>query len=232
MSCVEFTMHKFKLLFAGASVAVVILLGALTWFFQQHPEGKPAYEATGVNEPLFQGESLQGWSIASGAWKPDKDSKGTRVISGQGRVSYNGVLHRLVPRFPHFQIQFGVDLQQARAVQVHFGPSQGPDGGWQHVLQICPEGAVLARSTGDDDSIQSQSSYLVPYPPATNSKPQYLVVSLQRIEKHWWVQLNGKDVANVERMPHEDSDGVELRLVVAGGPAFFRELQITELVKK
>lgn len=179
------------------------------------------------SEPLFNGQTL-GVMPSSGSWTVDKDDEGAAVISGT-----NGMIRRPLLRsdinpsrpLENYELLFFIQLHQATAVELHFGIEAGQNrNGPRSILRVTPEQVILTGRPNDRGPLSERS---------TSSKinqvnNQYHVVELEYQHGHWWVFFDEQLVGSVSSQGK--SILPEIRLSVEGGPAWFADLQVEELV--
>lgn len=171
---------------------------------------------------LFDGKSVSPphWMTLNGQWAPAKDAEGGIVLSGRGVI-----VHHL-PLLADYRLSLGVDLQQAAAVELHFGIQDG-DNGARNVLRVTREGAVLGRRLGEKGPLETLSPVL-PYPDAGDGSP-YRELRVERQGKRWWASFNGERLG--EAPADRDEELPEFRLVVEKAAALFDVLEVAELGK-
>ncbi|MCH9724212.1 MAG: serine/threonine protein kinase [Planctomycetes bacterium] len=183
--------------------------------------------SSGWSEPLFNGQTL-GVMPSSGSWTVDKDDEGASVISGS-----NGMIRRpllrsdLSPPRPlkNYKLLLFVRLHDATAVELHFGIAADQNrNGIRSVLRVTPEHVVLATKPNDRGSLSEVTAPVV----INNPNGQYHVVELEHQHGHWWIFFDDQLIGTV----HSQENAIlpEIRLAVEGGPAWFADLQVDELV--
>jgi len=183
--------------------------------------------SSGWSEPLFNGQTL-GVMPSSGSWTVDKDDEGAAVISGS-----NGMIRRPLLRsdlsqpqpLKNYKLLFFVRLHQATAVELHFGISADQNhNGTRSVLRVTPEHFVLTKRPNDRGPLSELATPTV----IKNAIDQYHVVELEYQHGHWWIFFDEQLVGTVNSQ--QKSTLPEIRLAVEGGPAWFSDLEIEELV--
>ncbi len=185
---------------------------------------EPTLAPVGKPYPLYDGGGVQppDWKVAQGMWKQDRDAEGGQVLSGQGVA-----LRRLNPPLLNYRVAMGVDLNQASAVEVHFGTAQKAPGGQPRgVLRLTRDGAVLGRRRDDRGALETASP-LVPFAAAVAGGSPYREVRVERQGMTWWAFFDGRPVGSLPVI--EQMELAEIRLVTEGGPAFFESLEAVEL---
>ena len=67
--------------------AISLIFGVLFWGRGSAPIGPPALIETVWSQPLFDGESLSGWTNRQSVWSVKEDSEGSRVLAGKGTIA-------------------------------------------------------------------------------------------------------------------------------------------------
>ncbi len=213
----------------AAVVIVVLTIGGLQLIPNSRRPTAPARDmvSSGWSEPLFNGQTL-GALPSSGSWIVDEDDEGAIVIAGT-----NGMIRRSLFRtdsrqrrpLENYRLLLFVRLHQATAVELQFGitADRNQDGS-RSVLRVMPEKVVLARRPDDRGPLLELSVPVV----VKNMIDQYHVVVLEHQHGHWWIFFDEQLIGTV--MPQSASTLPEIRLVVEGGPAWFSDLQVEELV--
>lgn len=206
-------------------LALVVVAGLLLFFdMTQSPPPVRDMVSSGWSEPLFNGQTL-GAMPASGSWTVDKDEEGGIVIAGS-----NGMIRRpllrsdLSPPQPleNYKLLLFVRLNQATAVELYFGIESDSKGkGPRSILRVTPEQVILTQR-------RSPSSELSTPVNIQNAADQYHVVELEYQHNHWWIIFDEKLIGTVNSQ--QKTILPEIRLAVEGGPAWFADLQIEELV--
>lgn len=213
---------------AITAFAALALVGLL--FFLNPSQSKiPVRDmiSSGWSEPLFNGQTL-GVMPASGSWTVDKDDEGAAVISGiKGMIRRPLLRSDLNPPRPlqNYKLLFFIQLHQATAVELHFGMGADQNrNGPRSVLRITPEQVILTARPNDRGPLLESSKSLK----VGNINDQYHVVELENQHGHWWVSFDEQLIGDVSTQ--EKTILPEIRLSVEGGPAWFSDFQIEELV--
>jgi serine/threonine protein kinase len=216
-------------------LAVSLLLGgAAVWAWTlrgtPHAVVRPQLRPTPWSQPLFNGRSLQHWKVLGGGWIPANDDDGARILSGTGGV-ISCRLARGEGQSPnalqHFALSLAVRLHQATAVEVQFGiPAAGQKDGRRFVLRIEPNAAWLAtRLTDQGDSVPQLAT--VALRPVSESQPR--VLRVVRDATHWFAFVDEQLIGAVPL--GRSSELTEFRLAAESGPAWFSDLEVTELAE-
>lgn len=225
----ETSNHKRRYILAATiSIAVLLIIGWLLLFYPKQPT-VPIRNmvSNGWSEPLFNGQTL-GVLPSSGSWTVDEDEEGAIVIAGT-----NGMIRRPLLRsdlnqpqpLENYKLLLFVRLNQATAIEIHFGiEADQKQNGPRSVLRITTEEVVLAARPSDRGPL-SKSSTLSSIQNVTD---QYHVVELEYQHGHWWISFDEQLIGTVNT--EQKSILPEVRLSVEGGPAWFSDLQVEELV--
>jgi serine/threonine protein kinase len=187
------------------------------------PPGK--LSTVGV-QPLYDGETLNGWSPVGGLWSPTLDDEKGAVLSGRGTI-----LRPLIPPPPpNYRLSMGVDLKEATAAELHFGFHRPTDEGQaRFILRVAREGVSLGVSHSDQGPMQSASPP-VPYP---KSDPEdvapYREIKVERQGTTWYAFFDGRLIGSLQALPGPELP--EFRLVTDGGPVLFESIMLAELVE-
>ena len=215
-----------------ALVAVVALSAAVAttvaWLKRDVPI-HPQLVASGWSEPLFYGRSLRNWNTRGGLWVPVEDEESARVLAGT-----NGVIARRLLRsdeqstrpLMHFELSLAVRMHQASAVELHFGLFDG-EGEDPRRLAMRMEGpaAWLAHRNSDRGPSQPATAP-VSLPTAVAEQPR--IFRLRRDATHWIGSIDGLRVGTFPL--GNNAELSEIRLFVEGGPAWFSDIEVEELV--
>lgn len=214
----------------------VLVLGTLAaWWFWPHGHAAVSgqrLKLTGWQQSLYDGQSLTGWAVRPGSeWKKSLDGEGGVVLAGSGSIT------RKLPqpdgarenRPFDYRVQFGVDLHEAAAVEVHFGMSNPQDRkAPRHVLRLTRQAVVLGDREGEQGELVA-SEAVTPKPKVNRDGdgPDYQSVRIERHDSFWLVDVDERRVGS---LPAIDSiGGAVLGLHVEGGLAYFEDLHIAEL---
>ena len=218
--------RRIQILLAALS-AVVALAVLAEMFWRPGSAGTqhlaPQALETVNSRPLFDGETLNGWQPMEGLWNPARDEEKGAVLSGRGAI-----LRPLIPPPPpDYRLSMGVDLKQARAVELHFG-FQERTGEEQPrcVLRVSREGVSLGIVRNDGGTLQSASPAL-PFPSVSEDSSPYRELSVERQGNTWFAFFNGRLVGSLQAGAGPEAP--EFRLVTEGGPALFESIMLSEL---
>jgi eukaryotic-like serine/threonine-protein kinase len=188
------------------------------------PLAPPGKLTTMSVQPLYDGETLNGWSPVGGLWSPTQDDEKGAVLSGRGTI-----LRPLIPAPPpNYRLSMGVDLREAAAVELHFAFHQPTDKGQaRFILRVTREGVSLGVSQNDGGPMQSASP-VVPYPKSdSDDVAPYRELKVERQGNTWYAFFDGRLIGSLQALPGPELP--EFRLVTDGGPVLFESIMLAEL---
>jgi hypothetical protein len=174
----------------------------------------------GPGRYLFNGTSTLGWDTISGQWSVPS---GESVIAGQ-EGSISRTLFKQVDGRPvaldWYRLVLLVQPRSADAVELHFGlAAVAGRNGPRYVARL----SSLSVTVGEQASDTSELSSLADYPlPITDTT----AVTLERQPTGWFITINDQPL---QPLPLRDEELPEFRLAVAGGPAWFSDVELVEL---
>ena len=211
---------------------VAVLSGVATWgvtYLRREVPVQPLLVPSGWSEPLFSGRSLRNWNVRSGTWVLADDEDGAKVLAGA-----NGAIARRLMRsdeqpprpLSHFELSLAVRLHQATAIELHFGISQAAgENAPRSAIRLEGQAAWLARRSADrSPSRPATPSVSLP----TTSADQPRIVRLRRDATHWIASVDNQRVGAIPLASLPEL--AEIRLSVDGGPAWFSDIEVEELV--
>ena len=220
----------------AAAILLSLVLGLMWKFWPTDASTTPARRKMEIARAawLFNGQSIDGWTVRGGQWSMVEDQELGNVISGAG-----GLFRRTLPLDPAGQPSSGLDcritasfrLHEAQAIEFHFGAHPAADdNGQRYVLRITREGATLGQRSGDrGDFVQRSAPLQISIDPAAIHG-----IELERQFRFWYaVLVTRQDERLVGVVPARDDgpESPEIRLAAEGesGPAFFFDIQSCEL---
>ncbi len=211
---------------------VAVLGGVATWgitHLRPVVPVQPLLVPSRWSEPLFSGRSLRNWTVRSGTWVLADDEDGAKVLAGA-----NGAIARRLMRsdeqpprpLSHFELSLAVRLHQATAIELHFGISQATgENVLRSAIRLEGHAAWLAHRSADrGPSHPATPSVSLP----TTSADQPRIVRLRRDATHWIASVDNQRVGAIPLASL--SELAEIRLSVDGGPAWFSDIEVEELV--
>jgi hypothetical protein len=226
---------RFALVAVIAAVAAVVIT-AVAWFaprgLRTGADLEPPYTPSDWVQPLFDGQSISGWTTVAGGWGPALDPEGGYVLRG------SGVIRRPLPEpderpLAHYRLTLGVAVHEAKAVEVHFGiPPAGADDESRGVVRVSREQVAIGRRRGagspfeavgdplpiDEDDTRSPSS--------RSQVTRYHALRIERQADEWTAWF---DETPIGSLPAGGRERGEFWLVAEGGEAFFENLEVREL---
>jgi eukaryotic-like serine/threonine-protein kinase len=210
---------------ALAGTAALLVMGVvigLNSFHAAPPQTPASFLAeTGWAAELFDGQSLRGWKVQSGAWTTGLDEERRVVLAGTDgeilRPLLKPVDDRSIP-LTHYRLTVTARLHAASAIELHFENHDGP------------RGAV--RLTLDRIAIGYRASKRAEFVPFGDAKPFEIGAEHRheiRVETGdtWHVFLDGTEIGTLPFSPRPALP--EFRLVAEGGPAWFGDVFVEEL---
>jgi hypothetical protein len=202
---------------AGVVLAVVMTVAAVSWWRLSSRE-TPVPMVPGKSVNLFSGKNLAGWFPEHGNWQPSQDDEGGTVLAGTGAI------RRPIPKMANYRLLMGMDLRNARAVEIHFGLT-GADRP-RYVVRIQPGEAVLGEQTGARGELRPLASKSVPRDGAGLATP-YKEVRIDRAAGRWHAYYHNQWIGAA---PARDNELPEFRLTCEAGPAYFETIEVIELL--
>jgi len=217
----------------GVGTLVVLLMAMLLggWLLWKNsgPGRVPQrdFVLSGWSQSLFNGEDLADWQPISGEWIATEDANSTGVLSGTDGVARRPLFRpgESVPvPIGSYRLRSTVNLQQARAVEIQFDIVASASHERKLALRMTPEGAQLLRYSSATESVEYLTR-VIPYNQPTSG---YQDITVERQRGYWFVSVGEKRIG-AEPVSTETPLS-EFRLAVEGGPAWFANLQVEELV--
>jgi serine/threonine protein kinase len=213
-----------------AAVTIAALIASWPFLFDQTDATHtgPRMVRSGWSKPLFDGRRLAALP-SSGSWNVGPDDEGGIVISGT-----NGMICQTLNRndldeprpLENYRLQLFVHLHEALAVEVHFAIDADPTlDGRRTALRITKEGAVLARQTSEQRTLEPVTEAIE----LTGVADKYHVVAIERQHRHWRVLCDDQLVGTVPATAEPQLS--KFCLVAEGGPAWFSDIEVDELVE-
>jgi len=218
-------------------IALIVLLtmtllagaGALSWrLMPTSGEPGPPYTAGKWAAPLYDGQSLQGWTTIAGTWSPAEDREGGRVLAGAGSI------RRRLPSKPKatgpletFRLTVAVDIHEAKNVELQFGLTSGG----YFALRLSPGEAELIKheiaESGPGEGL-ARAPLATFGNAATADSQRYHELRVDRLPGKWVAYADDIRVGGVETGDEQALN--EFRLLALNGLAWFDNPTITELV--
>jgi serine/threonine protein kinase len=197
--------------------------GGTVWYFSYPHTGTQAdlpLAPTGQVMALFDGRNVAAWRTQGGAWRDATDSEGGRVLSGEGRA------RRALPPWLNYRLEFGVALNKAKRIELHFAlPADEAMAAPHYALTWdgARAGLMLVAADGTMEFVEVRE--VEANEPA--EAPTYHSLRAERGTGRWRAAFDGIEFAP---LPFDDAPGYqEFELRAIGGPAWFEALEATEL---
>jgi eukaryotic-like serine/threonine-protein kinase len=173
---------------------------------------------------LFDGRSLKGWVIEHGSWIVGPDEEGSTVIAGT-----NGEIRRPLVKavggkptpIPNYRVLVTVRLHEASAVEMQFNiDSTGP----RQTLRLTLDRVSVGRRAASNSPLEP----LAPAKPFEIGADRLHELKLERQALEWRVFVDDVLVGTVPLAAQRELP--EFRLVAEGGPAWFADMVVEELI--
>jgi serine/threonine-protein kinase len=197
---------------ATLAIAAVIGLGMVGLSAVWNRERKPDMVAAGWELPLFDGQTLTGWTDQRGLWFGTEDSEGGRILVGKG------TLLRPFPPFPDERtdrsgghgFRLGVDLPIAQGAEVHFGFA-GPDAqeGDRLVIRYTNDEIAFGRRDGLEGRLRLIGE-AKPLKITPSDVPAYHEIRAELHGDHWFTYFDGNYVADTAADLRADNRSLQL----------------------
>ncbi len=226
----------------GLAIALVILgtmilaKAILATAGRRGSPGERDLVAAGQVEQLFNGRNINGWTVVSGGWNPAKNAEGAIVLQGRGAIR-----RPLVARSAHggaqplvfYRLTFLVDLHESSAVELQFEFAGGGTSGRGtdekcRLVRIDRQRIALGQRAGDRSPPRLDASLAH----AADGGPLHSV-QLERQSAGWWVFVDERYLGSAalqQSGPDQVAPAAEFGLLAEGGPAWFSDFTVEELV--
>ncbi|QDT05778.1 Serine/threonine-protein kinase PknD [Rubripirellula lacrimiformis] len=224
------------------AAVLAIVLGMWAWGYPKFVASRavtlpPTLESVWA-EPLFDGQSLSGWTNHRSVWRVQSDREGSRVLAGVGLISHS------IPALPDDVrqdaigrgLRVRVDLQSAKEVEVQFAFAQDSvDEGQRWAVRVTADTVELGRREGSDGKWSPLKTVEIDRPvvPAAQGvegeliDPDWREVQIQQHGSRWFALFEGQMIGSVNNV---ESAAEVLQLVARGGEAFFSDINVFGLV--
>jgi serine/threonine protein kinase len=179
-----------------------------------------------IEQPLFDGRSLDGWMIEQGTWSEDVDDEGAALVGTDGAASRR-LLHvvdgKPVP-FRYYVLRLSVAVKPETAVEVQCDLAASTGDTPRMAFRLA-NGEVFLGVREHDGGPWRTDRQLIQLP---ISSP--LARHDMRVERHsraWFFYLDDQLIGHLE--PLRPATKAEFRLVVEGGEARFYDLAAQDL---
>jgi serine/threonine protein kinase len=215
-----------KRLGAALALALIFAVGALLQRHWQQP-AVPTMTPSGYQSHLFDGRTMNGWIVRGGLWKSGVDSEGGAVLVGRGSAVRQLPIAATTGLSPDngLGVRIGVDLQDARAAEVHFAfQGENRESSPRLVIELSQVGVVFGAKKNDGSELVAAGP-VVEMPANPSDQPRYHEVRLERHGSHWFASFD--DVILGSRRADENEDVSVIKLIADGtvhfeGPLVYR----------
>lgn len=209
-----------------AGALIVAGWGAASWS-NRSPAEPPRLVESVWSEPLFNGQSLSGWTNHASSWSVQDDDEGSRVLAG------NGYLSHPIPPLPAdvaessvaIGLRIRVDLNKADAAEVQFA-FDGDDferaGRWA-VRFVGRQASLGYRKDKDAELDVSQTVDLDSFRGEADD-PMWHEVQLQCHADRWYASFDDQPLGSVA-VDVKSPNGA-IQLIAVGGQAFFGDISV------
>jgi len=185
----------------------------------------------GMETPLFDGRGLGGgWQPNTGVWRIVDGPEGTKVISGQGGITYRPLPKlggKNAGEMTDYRLSFLVWLNRAAAVELNFAIASGEDRDEpRYVFRLGPKEMQLGYRPG---RFQTFEPLTEPLPTPEKESTESFLVTLERQRGGWWILVDGEVVGTLP--DRHDQHQAKFGLAVERGPAWFGEFFAMRLVE-
>ena len=224
--------HRGRWIAAGiatlAASAVGMVVYALGYF-----SGGPGTELASVQSSLanahwgaalFDGKSLKGWVTQHGSWNVVQDDEGSPVVAGTDGEILHPLLKAVEGKptaIPNYRLLVTVRLHEASAVEMQFNVNPI---GQRHALRLTLDRIAVGRRAGGRVPLEP----LAPAKPFEIGADRLHELKLERQAAEWRVFVDDVLAGTVPLARQRELP--EFRLVAEGGPAWFADMTVEELI--
>jgi hypothetical protein len=212
----------------GIGIAVIALRN------QENAPTNDNLVESGRGWPMYRGSSIDDWQVLGGSWSQSVDQEGGNVMSGCSTELQSAIHARTLPLPAEsppssFRIRVGIDVLDARAVEIRFGASADSDdpGGATLSLRLVDHEVILGRA-GKSQGFEPLSTPR-PLSPQRENMPHYYRVQLDYHDHVWRAKVDDTFVATAPAATGVRQD--RLTLIVVGGSANFESVWLVELAE-
>ena len=173
---------------------------------------------------LYDGTSLRGWVTQHGSWNVVEDDEGSHVVAGtDGEILHpltKAVGGKPIP-IPNYRLLVTVRLHEASAVEMQFNIDST---GRRHALRLTLDRLAVGRRSDGRSPLEP----LAPAKPFEIGADRLHELKLERQATEWRVFVDDVLAGAIPLAPQRELP--EFRLVAEGGPAWFGDMAVEELV--
>jgi len=214
---------------ALAAIAVAVMVYALGLLsggtVVPSPVATNSLAPTGWATSLFDGKSLRGWITQSGSWTIGRDDEGSAVVAGtEGAIMHPLLFKRSggqVRPLEHYRLLATVRLHEAAAVELQFDFGLSDQ---RHALRLTLDRVALGRYGASRTPFEP----LAPAQSFSVGTDQLHELKLERQSTEWRVFVDDVLAGTIPLASQRELP--EFRLVAEGGPAWFADMAVEELV--
>lgn len=203
-----FWTRRAALAVAGGAAALTFVLAGVMLFalkggalFAPATPKAPLVLQTDFDQPLFDGESLQGWLLDRGSWKAAVDEEGGKVLRGAG------VIRRPLPPFPMYRVACGADLRKTKRVEMRFALTKT---GKFYALRVEEGKAQLVFGEGSKPAVPKGPA--VAFSPVDPDELKYHELKVEKQGPFWWAFLDAAPIGVVPLQSDKEQDEVQFHV--------------------
>ena len=173
---------------------------------------------------LFDGRSLKGWVTQRGSWIDSPDDEGSTVVAGTDGEILRPLLKAVGGQptpIPNYRLLLTVRLHEASAVEMQFNIDST---GQRHALRLTLDRVAVGRRANSRSPLEP----LAPAKPFEIGADHLHELKLERQATEWRVFVDDVLAGTIPLAAQRELP--EFRLVAEGGPAWFADMAVEELV--
>ena len=226
------TFHQGRWIAAGIAALAALTVGVTVYVLGLFSGGtvtprttaKASLANTGWASALFDGKSLKGWVTQHGSWVIGPDDEGSTIVAGtDGEILHpllRAVGGKLTP-IPNYRLLVTVRLHEASAIEMQFNIDSTDR---RHALRLTLDRVAVGQHTNG----RSPFKPFAPAKPFEIGADRLHELKLERQASEWRVFVDDALAGTIPLAPQ--SELPEFRLVAEGGPAWFGDMVVEELV--
>ena len=224
--------HRGRWIAAGAATLAALTVGVTVYALgllsggtvTPPPTAKTSLTTANWGAALFDGGSLKGWVTQRGSWNVVEDDEGSPVVAGTDGEMLRPLVKvaggKPTP-LPNYRVLVTVRLHEASAVEMQFNIDST---GARHALRLTLDRVAVGRRAEGRAPLE----LLAPAKPFEIGPDRLHELKLERQAAEWRVFVDDVPAGTVPLAPQRELP--EFRLVAEGGPAWFGDMVVEELV--
>ncbi|WP_186775340.1 serine/threonine-protein kinase [Rubripirellula tenax] len=208
-----------------AGIVSIVGVGGLLISKKNSDVKPPRSIETLWSQPLFDGQSLAGWTNHQSVWSVRADAEGSRVLAGKGLISHpiSELPSELSGPAVGRGVRVRVDTSTAGAAEVQLAfEAESPNETIQWCVRLTRGEAQLGRRAGIDGEWVKHAGHAADQSPDSES-PVWQDVQWSQFGQRWFAYHDGKLLGSFDVVA--ESTPV-LRLAAEGGEAFFSDISV------